>query len=118
MRPPNSEETPDPSFKSRIENLTEDARAGPLSRFEPATYRILISGVLPPSWAPFVHDLEITQEESIANCPATRLTGELPDQAALVGVLNRLYDLGFSLLMVECLSFKELEPDPNENPSE
>ena len=52
--------------------------------------------------APFVHDLEISPEESIANCPATWLTGDLPDQAALVGVLNRLYDLGFSLLLVEC----------------
>ena len=33
----------------------------------------------------------------------TTLTGELPDQAALMGVLSPLYDMGFPLLKVERL---------------
>jgi hypothetical protein len=33
----------------------------------------------------------------------TTLTGELVDQAALVGVLNSLYDMGYPLLKVERL---------------
>jgi hypothetical protein len=35
--------------------------------------------------------------------PVTTLTGNLPDQAALAGVLNLLYDLGLPLLAVEAL---------------
>jgi hypothetical protein len=33
--------------------------------------------------------------------PVTTLSGELSDQAALMGVLNALYDMGFPLLRVE-----------------
>jgi hypothetical protein len=33
----------------------------------------------------------------------TTLTGELIDQAALMGVLNSLYDMGYPLLKVERL---------------
>lgn len=33
--------------------------------------------------------------------PVTTLTGELLDQAALMGVLNGLYSLGYALLSVE-----------------
>ena len=36
--------------------------------------------------------------------PVTTLTGQVLDQAALMGVLNRLYDLCLPLLSVECLS--------------
>jgi hypothetical protein len=37
----------------------------------------------------------------------TTLTGELTDQAALMGVLNTVYDLGFTLLKVERLADSE-----------
>jgi hypothetical protein len=33
----------------------------------------------------------------------TVLEGALPDQAALIGVLKGLYDLGMPLLLVECV---------------
>jgi len=33
--------------------------------------------------------------------PVTTLAGELRDQAALIGVLNGLYSLGYALLSVE-----------------
>jgi hypothetical protein len=35
----------------------------------------------------------------------TTLSGLVLDQAALLGILNSLYGLGFSLLSVECQSF-------------
>jgi hypothetical protein len=47
------------------------------------------------------------QGESIV----TTLTGELVDQAALVGVLNSLYDMGYPLLKVE-----RLGPSPSAEP--
>ena len=41
----------------------------------------------------------------------TTLTGELVDQAALMGVLNSLYDMGYPLLKVE-----RLGPSPPADP--
>jgi len=35
--------------------------------------------------------------------PVTILMGRLIDQAALIGVINSLYDLGCPLLSVECV---------------
>jgi len=32
------------------------------------------------------------------------LTGELADQAALIGVINTLYELHLPILLVECLT--------------
>ena len=37
----------------------------------------------------------------------TVLTGQVMDQAELFGTLNRLYNLGFPLLSVECLEIEE-----------
>ena len=34
----------------------------------------------------------------------TTLEGTLPDQAALVGILNSLYDLRLAILSVECVA--------------
>jgi hypothetical protein len=36
--------------------------------------------------------------------PVTTLTGKLLDQAALLGVLNQVYDLGLPLMLVQWLT--------------
>jgi len=66
-----------------------------------ATYRIQIQGSLSRSWADYLGglDIEVNRERA---WPVTTLTGSVPDQAALLGVLNSLYDLGYPLLSVEC----------------
>jgi hypothetical protein len=43
----------------------------------------------------------------------TTLTGEVRDQAALMGVLMELYDMGLSLLKVERLGPQPSAEDPN-----
>jgi len=48
--------------------------------------------------------MSIVTDYEANNAPVTFLTGRLADQAALTGVLNALYDLGFALLSVEVLS--------------
>ena len=40
--------------------------------------------------------------------PVTVLTGRFVDQAALAGVLNTLYDMGFPLLKVERLEARPI----------
>ncbi len=65
-------------------------------------YRIQVRGTLDESWSDSAGgmDIVITQD---GDDTSTTLTGELPDQAALSGVLNLLYDLGLKLLSVETL---------------
>lgn len=112
--PSSGQEISGASLRPGSESYSHDGRAGRLGRCEAATYQILIAGILPESWAPFLYHLEFFQEDVLEDAPVTWLVGELPDQAALVGVLNRLYDLGFSLLRVECVSLKpvlELQSD-------
>ena len=74
-----------------------------LQRDTPANYRIRLQGNLDQSWSVYLEEMTITVAKTAAGAPVTVLTGRLVDQAALVGVLNNVYDLGFSLLSVECL---------------
>ena len=59
-------------------------------------YQIRIAGLLDSSWTEWFDGLAITY---IAD-DVTLLTGPLPDQAALHGVLNKIRDLGLTLLSV------------------
>jgi len=71
----------------------------------PATYRIRVQGRLDDSWSDLLGGMRIitdtTQERQV-----TILTGHLPDQASLSGVLNTLYDRHVPLLSVENLDEK------------
>jgi hypothetical protein len=64
-------------------------------------YRIKIKGVLGPNWSDHFGGLTITSERG-----ETTLAGELADQAALHGLLNKVRDLGLALLLV-----KRIEPN-------
>jgi hypothetical protein len=66
-------------------------------------YEIRFSGHLDSTRAQMFNGLEMTQEPS----GETVLTGEIVDQAALHGVLNRIRDLGLPLLSVNRLSQDE-----------
>ena len=66
----------------------------------PSRYRIRIQGRLDPSWTSRLSDMAITARQATGQQPVTTLTGEVIDQAALMGVLSALYDMGFPLLKV------------------
>lgn len=75
-------------------------------RFEyPAIYSIRVLGSLDKSWSNRLSDLTIMSYNTILidGIEMTALTGELIDQAALMGVLNALYNLRLTLWSVECL---------------
>ena len=72
-----------------------------LSQDNPTTYRIQVQGSLDQRWADYLGGMHISVNREIEP-PVTTLSGQVLDQAALMGVLNGLYDLGFSLLYVEC----------------
>jgi hypothetical protein len=72
----------------------------------PEQYRIRIRGHLEADWSTWFDDLTISQEDD----RTTTLTGPLVDQAALYGLLGRLFDLGATLLSVDCLADGEVWP--------
>ncbi len=70
---------------------------------EPVTYRIRVNGALDASWSDRPSGMAISTHVSGDRIPETTLTGRLPDQAALSGVLDTLYDWHCALLSVQCL---------------
>jgi hypothetical protein len=68
-----------------------------------AEYEIRIQGYLSENWSDRMGGVSIQVQSQPNETAVTVLTGAFQDQAALAGVLNTLYDLGFPLLSVECL---------------
>ena len=73
-----------------------------LSLDRPATYQIKVPGELGESWSDWVGGMTITVESEGDGPPITTLTGTV-DQAALQGLLRRLYSLGLPLISVNCI---------------
>ena len=65
----------------------------------PATYQIKVPGELDESWSDWDGGMTVTVESEGEGPPVTVLTGTV-DQAALHGVLRRLYSLGLPLISV------------------
>ena len=63
-------------------------------------YQIRIRGYLDPSWQDWLAGLQMVHEPS----GTTLLSGPLPDQAALFGVLLKINRLGLILLSLEVSS--------------
>jgi hypothetical protein len=68
-----------------------------------AIYRITVTGHLDAAWSEILRDMEIVNSGE-ADAKQATITGYLPDQAALLGVLNALHDWHVPLLTVENLT--------------
>ncbi|WP_404309507.1 hypothetical protein [Neorhodopirellula lusitana] len=67
-----------------------------------ACYRIVVEGELSEEWSGRLGGMRI-QTSSTDNQPAVAtLSGQVQDQAALMGVLNSLYQLRYKILSVNC----------------
>ena len=66
----------------------------------PGRYQISIQGFLNADWSDRLGGLSIVTTPATDGRPVTTLTGEVIDQAVLLGVLNALYDLRYPLLSV------------------
>jgi hypothetical protein len=60
-------------------------------------YQITIQGNLGSNWSQWFDSLAVTSQ---ANSDITILTGEIPDQPKLRGILNRLWDLNLNIISV------------------
>lgn len=70
---------------------------------QPGTYEIKVPGRLDESWAEWFEGMAITIESRDDGPTITTLTGVVVDEAALQGLLDRLYSLGLRLLSVKRL---------------
>ena len=68
---------------------------------EPAIYRITVLGQLDAHVAYRLSDLQMGVEHTAEGQTISVLTGQLQDQAALIGVLVHLYNRGHCLLAME-----------------
>ena len=64
------------------------------------TYHITVNGRVDADWAAYLGGLAIVLDDD-AEKATTTLSGKVVDQAALMGVLNNLYGLGFPILSVD-----------------
>ncbi len=64
----------------------------------PEYYEIRIKGNLDPRWSEWFAGLKLAHLEG----DVTLLSGSLPDQAALYGLLERIRDLNLKLISVTC----------------
>jgi hypothetical protein len=64
-------------------------------------YEIHARGALDQDWSSRLRGMRITVDRDHPHGPVTTLRGELPDEAALNGVLTTLYTLGLLLVSVE-----------------
>ncbi len=67
----------------------------------PAKYCIRVRGTVDEQWSNYFGDMTITVPDEENHPEDTQLAGELTDSSALMGVLYRLYSLGFELLSVQ-----------------
>jgi hypothetical protein len=70
-------------------------------RFDPAHYRICILGTLDEQWSDYLGGMTIKYANDAKRGVMSILMGCLTDQAALIGILTALYDLGCPILSVE-----------------
>jgi hypothetical protein len=64
----------------------------------PEYYEIKIKGHLDPRWSDWFAGLTVTRQVA----DETLLSGQLPDQSALHGLLERIRDLNITLISVTC----------------
>jgi hypothetical protein len=68
---------------------------------QPAIYQIKVPGELDENWPDWAGEMEVMVESDADGLLISSLTGTL-DQAALLGLLRRLYSLGLPLISVIC----------------
>ena len=67
----------------------------------PASYRIIVKGRIDPLWSEDLGGMDIRIQAREYEPAITMLTGQVQDQAELMGIMNSLYELHMTVLSVE-----------------
>ena len=73
-------------------------------------YRIRVQGILDPNWSEWLESMSIIAERHPNGCYSTVLTGRVVDQAALRGILTRIWDLNLDVISVTRVDREEDKP--------
>lgn len=68
---------------------------------EAAVYEISLEGKLDASWTGWFSGMTSARQASNDGRPMTTLTGTVADQAALRGLLSRIWDLNLTVISVD-----------------
>ena len=68
---------------------------------KPAAYRICVTGCLEDDYAQRYWGMTARSFQQEGKPEQTVLVGKVADQAALVGIMNALYNMGYAVLTVE-----------------
>ena len=93
-----------PSASSPSSTMCSDVVMNPETR---QIYQITLKGALDPSWSDWLNGFEISTGTAADGTCITMLTGVVPDQAALRGVLTRIWDLNLEVTSVHQVQGKE-----------
>ena len=69
----------------------------------PATYRIIVQGRISADAVGRIGGMSVSERNTADGDIETILVGRLPDQAALTGVFNELYELHLPVISADCL---------------
>jgi hypothetical protein len=72
-----------------------------------AIYEITVQGELDRGWERWFSGLSLSVEHFGEQPPSTTLTGHVPDQPALRGILSKLWDLNLILISVRRIEREE-----------
>ena len=75
--------------------------ANKTSGSKPAFYQITIEGKIDANWSDWLSGMRLVSQKEANGMQVTILSGEVVDQAALRGLLNRLWDLNLVLRSVQ-----------------
>jgi hypothetical protein len=73
------------------------------NHFQAHNYQITVYGIVDQSWSDWFGGLTLTPIADEDGIMSTQLTGALPDQGALRGIVNKLWDLNFTVVSINCL---------------
>ena len=77
-------------------------------------YRITVGGKLQKRWADWFDGMTITHREDETVSPVSVLEGPVADQAALRGLLTKLWDLNLDLIAIQRFNFEMGKEDRHE----
>jgi hypothetical protein len=84
-----------------MSNPHEEMIMTPKNLETPHTYRIIVQGRISQHYHEWFEGLVLEETTGSVGETISILCGEMPDQAALQGILQTLYNLGLALLSVE-----------------
>ncbi len=81
----------------------------------PACYQIKLTGKIREDWSDWLSGMDISTKGNGEESPVTTLVGMVTDQAALRGILCKIWDLNLTVLSVFRLEMNAEVKDGEEN---